>query len=52
MTNLEKLYEIVAAEDEDKLYEWLEEFAFWFDPGGWWDKDSTKDDFLDDEWRE
>ena len=51
MTNLEKLYEIVINKDEDGLYEWLEEFAYWFDPGGWWNKDSAKDNFLDDEWR-
>lgn len=46
MTNKEALYEIIQTKNETALYEWLEDFAMWFDHGGWFDKDNCDECFL------
>lgn len=35
MTNLEKLIKAIAESSYDDLLEFLKNFAYWFDPGGW-----------------
>ena len=37
MTNLEKLIEIMKSNNGDELYIWMEKFAYWVDPGGYFD---------------
>lgn len=37
MTNLEKLIEIIKSNNGVELYNWMERFAYWFDPGGYFD---------------
>lgn len=37
MTNLEKLIEIIKSNNEVELYNWMERFAYWVDPGGYFD---------------
>jgi len=39
MTNLEKLIKAIAENSYDDLLEFLKEFAYWFDPGGWCDNE-------------
>lgn len=46
MTNKEALFKIIQTNDEKALYEWLEDFAMWFDPGGWFDIDNLNECFL------
>lgn len=43
MNNLDKLKEIINSGDDEELFRWMERFAYWFDPGGY---------FTEDEWRE
>lgn len=53
MRNIDELKEIIQKEDYMKLFCWLENFAYWFDPGGWLDvkaiRDYLKDKSLIDE---
>lgn len=37
MTNLDILYKAVNENDQLTLFKWLEDYALWFDPGGYWD---------------
>ena len=37
MTNLEKLIEIMKSNNGVELYNWMEKFAYWFDPDGYFD---------------
>lgn len=37
MTNLDALYKAVDEKDQLTLLKWLEDYALWFDPGGYWD---------------
>ena len=37
MTNLEKLIEIIKSNNRVELYNWMERFAYWVDPGGYFD---------------
>lgn len=37
MTNLEKLIEIIKSNNGVELYNWMEDFAYWVDPGGYFD---------------
>lgn len=37
MTNLEKLIEIIKSNNGVELYNWMERFAYWVDPGGYFD---------------
>lgn len=43
MTNLEKLIKAIAENSYDDLVEFLEEFAYWVDPGGWCDDEMITD---------
>ena len=42
MNNLDKLKEIINSGDDEELLRWMERYAYWFDPGGY---------FTEDEWR-
>ena len=43
MTNLEKLIKAIAESSYDDLLEFLKNFAYWFDPGGWCDDEMITD---------
>lgn len=50
MTYLDALYDIVKSDDKESLMEWLTEFAYWFDPGGYMDAKDMEKYFLQQEW--
>lgn len=37
MTNLEKLIEIIESNNGVELFNWMDKFANWVDPGGYFD---------------
>lgn len=38
MNNIDKLKEIIKSGDDEELFRWMEGFAYWFDPGGYFDE--------------
>lgn len=49
MTYLDALYDTVKSDDKDSLIEWLIDFAYWCDPGGYFDKSEIYNHYLYDE---
>ena len=41
MTKLLELEKIIKESNTEALLNWLEEYALWFDPAGWWDEEET-----------
>ena len=48
MTNLEKLVQAIAESSYDDLLEFLKNFAYWFDPGGYCDNEMITDYLCND----
>lgn len=47
MSNLEQLKDLVDKEDLLGFLCWLENFALWFDPGGWYDAGNVMKYYLE-----
>lgn len=42
MTNLERLNKVVSPELTEDLLDWLLDFAYWADGGGWFDPEMIR----------
>lgn len=51
MTKLEKLKEIIKADNQQALMKWLEDFAYWFDSGGWFEEEYVIRYYLSTEYK-
>ena len=51
MTNLEKLIKAIAESSYDDLVEFLKEFAYWADPGGYFDNEMITS-YLEDDYED
>mgnify|MGYP007032368588 CR=1 FL=1 len=50
MTNYEHLLEVIHSGSMNDFYEWLEAYSNFYDPGGWFDDENVKINFLNTEW--